>query len=337
VRYQISIEIDGKPLIDERVASILEAIKERGSLLAASKALGIPYSRAWEEISRIESIIGRRIVMRSRGGKKGGGSVLTDFGEYIVRIYREARAKAEGLGLSRPSGGADNMGALVVAHSHDPLLSIIIARLFSMGFSVRGVCAGSGLSLAMLALGEADVACIHIYDADRGEYNWPYLERFWVSDRVDRVGGYFRDLVLAYRSGVDIEDLDKVMELILEGGMRVAARNRSSGTRVYLEHLLRSYSKRLGVGLDRVRGLETEMPTHDDVCTSIASGSSDVGLTLRYVAEKHGLRWIHVAWEPYECFILRSRAWKQGAGELRRLLSPQLVRGYAEIMPGYRV
>jgi molybdenum-dependent DNA-binding transcriptional regulator ModE len=38
VRYQISIEIDGKPLIDERVASILEAIKERGSLLAASKA-----------------------------------------------------------------------------------------------------------------------------------------------------------------------------------------------------------------------------------------------------------------------------------------------------------
>lgn len=44
---------------------MLEAIKERGSLLAASKALGIPHPRAWEEISRIESIVRRRIIMRS--------------------------------------------------------------------------------------------------------------------------------------------------------------------------------------------------------------------------------------------------------------------------------
>ncbi|MEM1610259.1 MAG: substrate-binding domain-containing protein [Sulfolobales archaeon] len=75
----------------------------------------------------------------------------------------------------------------------------------------------------------------------------------------------------------------------------------------------------------------------EEVCEAIASGKADVGLTLRYTAEKHGLRWIHVAWEEYECYALRDRVWKAGVEELRRLMSPQVVMGLAEIMPGYRV
>ncbi len=58
---------------------------------------------------------------------------------------------------------------------------------------------------------------------------------------------------------------------------------------------------------------------------------------LRYTAEKHGLRWIHVAWEDYECYALKDRMWKTGVEELRRLMSPQVVAGLAEVMPGYRV
>jgi len=164
VRYRPVIEIRGIPAVDEEVASILEALREKGSLLSASKSLGIPYSRAWERISRIENISGRRVVETRRGGRRGGGSALTSFGEYLLTLYRIALSRLEEKGLAAPITPGALGGELVVAHSSDPLLSLILERLASQGIPVRGVCIGSGLSLAMLSLGEADVACTHLYD-----------------------------------------------------------------------------------------------------------------------------------------------------------------------------
>jgi len=104
---------------------------------------------------------------------------------------------------------------------------------------------------------------------------------------------------------------------------------------VYMEHLLSQYSARLGISPSGVRVVE-ELYTHDEVCDAIASGRADIGLTLRYSAEKHGLQWIHATWERYECYALKERLWKGGVEALRRLLSRDVIRGLVEVMPGYR-
>ena len=44
-KFQVILEIDGNPLIDSQLASILKLIEERGSLFVACRSLGIPYSR----------------------------------------------------------------------------------------------------------------------------------------------------------------------------------------------------------------------------------------------------------------------------------------------------
>lgn len=337
VRYRIFIEVDGVELIDEQIIDALRIIKEKGSILAASKEIGISYSRLWERISRIESALGRKLLIQRRGGRRGGGSALTDFGETILEIYNNARSKLEEVGLTRPlstlAGGSD----LVVSYSHDPIMDLILRGLSARGIGVRGICSGSGVSLAMLVLGEVDVSCMHIYDPGLGEYNKPYLERFGLIDRVEYMGGFLREAVLAYRGDIAIKDAEEAFRGILEGRYRVALRNRGSGTRAFFDHLLKIYSERLGIAVKGVKGSETEYLTHDEVCGSIEAGRADIGLTIRYSVEKHGLRWIHVAWEPYECYILRDRVWKDAVEELRRILSRESLTGILGVMPGYRL
>gem|GEM_PF-2412828 len=90
---------------------------------------------------------------------------------------------------------------------------------------MRGICIGSGLSLAMLSLGEADVSCTHLYDPESGIYNKPYLERLWLADGVEMIGGYMRQLVLAFRRDAGIDSLDQAFEGMTTGRYMVAMRN----------------------------------------------------------------------------------------------------------------
>lgn len=338
VRYQVVIDIDGAGLIDEQIINALRIVKERGSLLAASKSIGMPYSRLWERISKIEKLLGRKLLLHRRGGRRGGGSVLTEFGENILKIYDVAKTRLEEAGLARPlyiptEGGEP---VAVVSYSHDPVIELILKSLSTKGFKIRGVCSGSGLSLAMLVLGEADVSCIHIYDPGLGKYNKPYLERFGLLDRVEYIGGFQRQVVLACRGDIGIDNAEDAFRGILEGRYRVALRNRGSGTRAYFDYLLKKYSEELGIRMRGIRGLETEYSTHEEVCRSIESGETDIGLTIRYTAEKHGLKWIHIAWEPYECYTLKDRMWKSPIEEIRKILSKSSITGITEVMPGYR-
>jgi len=339
IRYQVVIDVDGVEVIDEQIINVLRIVKERGSLLAASKSIGMPYSRLWERISKIERLLGRKLLLHRRGGRRGGGSVLTEFGETILKIYGAAKTRLEEAGLARPLYMPIESGdpVVVVSYSHDPVIELILKSLSARGFKIRGVCSGSGLSLAMLVLGEADISCIHIYDPGLGEYNKPYLERFGLLDRVEYIGGFQRQVVLAYRGDINIDNAEDAFKGILEGRYRVALRNRGSGTRAYFDYLLKRYSEKLGIQVKDIKGLEIEYPTHEEVCRSIESGETDIGLTIRYTAEKHGLKWIHIAWEPYECYVLKNRVWKSPIEEIRKILSKNSITGITAVMPGYRV
>ena len=59
-------------VLDELGAKLLALIDLYGSILAAAKRLDLPYSSAWEYISRIERALGLRILEVRRGGRGGG-------------------------------------------------------------------------------------------------------------------------------------------------------------------------------------------------------------------------------------------------------------------------
>lgn len=71
----------------DRIA-LLAAIGEHGSITAAAKAVGLSYKAAWDAVDAMNNSAAKPLVMRAAGGKGGGGTLLTERGQGLVRTYR---------------------------------------------------------------------------------------------------------------------------------------------------------------------------------------------------------------------------------------------------------
>jgi molybdate transport system regulatory protein len=77
VRSKIWLEVDGEPAFGQGREDLLRLIRETGSINAASKAMGIPYRKAWTFIDAMEKRLNFPLVIRTKGGAGGGKSVLS--------------------------------------------------------------------------------------------------------------------------------------------------------------------------------------------------------------------------------------------------------------------
>ncbi len=335
-RATVVLELDGSVVLDERSAKLLLLVDKRGSILAASKALGMPYSRAWEAIARIERLLGARIVESKRGGRGGGGARLTEAGRKLLDIYVEEYWRLLGKPLEAPEAGVE-APELVYAGSHDLLLERILGELRRKGYShVEAAWIGSSGGLASLMLGEADVAGVHLYDPATGKYNEPFLDRYWLRDKVVLVRGYDRELGFAHRGGIQ-----DPLAALLEGKARLINRCLGSGTRVYLDHLIERKAREMSIDPEeakkRVKGYETEARTHIEVARAIALGEADVGLTTRWAAAQYGLEFTPVTWERFDYAVPLTRLDKASVKAFLEALKPENLEKLAAELPGYRV
>ena len=85
--WKLWLESGGNPVFGRGVASLLEAIRDSGSILAASKAVGIQYRRVWTLISNTEEKLGAKLIRRNRGGSGGGGSSLTPVATMLLERF----------------------------------------------------------------------------------------------------------------------------------------------------------------------------------------------------------------------------------------------------------
>jgi molybdate transport system regulatory protein len=83
----------GKPFLLEKRIVLLHAIKEQGSISKAAKAVPMSYKSAWEAVDAMNSLSPEPIVCRETGGKDGGGTTITEYGEKLLENY--ALLKAE--------------------------------------------------------------------------------------------------------------------------------------------------------------------------------------------------------------------------------------------------
>ena len=75
--------------------TLLEHIRETGSISAAGRAMDMSYRRAWLLVSALNGMFKEEAVSSQRGGKQGGGAAVTPFGEELIRRFRAMEAKAE--------------------------------------------------------------------------------------------------------------------------------------------------------------------------------------------------------------------------------------------------
>ena len=82
---------NGEKFFGEGPARLLRGIEEKGSLRAAALSMGMAYTKALSLIKHAETALGVPLVIRTTGGKSGGGSTLTKEGKEWLSKYEAYR------------------------------------------------------------------------------------------------------------------------------------------------------------------------------------------------------------------------------------------------------
>ena len=93
-RLSIRLDLNSGDRIGPGKITLLEAIRETGSISAGARKVGMSYRRAWLLVEEINDALEEPAVTGVTGGRQGGGAVVTPVGERIIKIYRQIETTA---------------------------------------------------------------------------------------------------------------------------------------------------------------------------------------------------------------------------------------------------
>jgi molybdate-binding protein/DNA-binding transcriptional regulator YhcF (GntR family) len=197
------------------------------------------------------------------------------------------------------SKGADTGKALVIVASHDLALNMLVSRLRQNNpeIKIHVTYAGSLGGLIALQEGRADLAGIHLLDAETGEYNYPYVKYLLPGREMAIVHLAYRTQGLMFAAGNPKRI--KSLEDLKRSDITMVNRQTGSGTRILLDQELRQ----LGIAPSRVKGYAREVDTHLAVARSIADGKADVGLGIEAAALACHIHFLPLSRERYDLVI----------------------------------
>ncbi|MEO6361765.1 MAG: LysR family transcriptional regulator [Caldimonas sp.] len=94
LQLRIRVRLGDVVAIGPGKISLLEAVREHGSISAGARALGMSYRRAWLLLDELNASLSTPAMVTSQGGRSGGGASLTEGGEALVALYRRIETEA---------------------------------------------------------------------------------------------------------------------------------------------------------------------------------------------------------------------------------------------------
>ncbi|TAJ43461.1 molybdopterin biosynthesis protein [Methanofollis fontis] len=183
--------------------------------------------------------------------------------------------------------------AVLITGSHDPCIDRLADLVRPGGVEIHPTHVGSMGGLLTLKKGQCHAAPMHLLAPD-GEYNTPFLRKYLPDTDLVLVCVAEREQGLISREGASFDDLTT---------MTYANRQKGSGTRLLLDHLLQER----GIQPAAVRGYDREFTTHLAVALAVRSGEADCGMGVYSAAQALGLHFAPVATERYE-LVMRADA-----------------------------
>ncbi|MEM1644690.1 MAG: molybdopterin biosynthesis protein [Ignisphaera sp.] len=224
----------------------------------------------------------------------------------------------------------------ILIGSHDVLLPSIL-RASRLIHKCRFIPVGSLSGLLSVAKGYGDIAPVHLLDPETSTYNITYVKQY---KNIVLVSGYKRKLVLAFKQG-NPKNI-KGLEDVLRDDVRFVNRNRGSGTRIYIDMMLKKISDEKGISFEeliqRINGYTYEVSSHTGVAAAIAQGRADLGVCIEYAAKLYGLGYIPLTWEEYDFAVNRySLEIKQTVNKFIEYLRASETKKLINSYPGYEV
>jgi molybdate transport system regulatory protein len=87
------LNVEGKGFLGLGRIELLEQIEVTGSISAAARAMGMSYKAAWDSIDAMNNLADQPLLIRQVGGRHGGGTRLTEYGQRVINQYRAAECE----------------------------------------------------------------------------------------------------------------------------------------------------------------------------------------------------------------------------------------------------
>jgi putative molybdopterin biosynthesis protein len=199
-------------------------------------------------------------------------------------------------------------GALLASGSNDPILDMLLGDVRRMhpDFYVFSANTGSTDGLGALNAGYTDIALTHLVDAQTGEYNIPYIEKY-LPDIKPVVVHLFRREIGFLEQRLPHPRI-RQFEDLARGHVRFVNRQRGAGTRVLLDYHL----GKLGIDSDKIIGYDREVSTHLEVGLAILSGEADTGIATGAMANLLGLSFVPITDERFDMVADQSTYFGKG-------------------------
>lgn len=269
----------GNPLMQ-----LLQAVQEDGSMLAASKSLGLSYRHVWGEFKRWEKELGEPLLVWERGQ----AAQLTPFAQRL--IYAEAQAQArlapqiEALQAELERGLAlafDPCAHVIALHaSHDEALSRLRTHAAKSKLHLDISFTGSLDALRALNDGRCLVAGFHTRLPAQADSLAARTYKSLLIPGQHKILGFVQrsqGLIVAKGNPSRIKSLADVAKR----GLRFVNRPSGTGTRVLLDELLAEQ----GIAKSAINGYKKSEPSHQAAALAVAQDSADVALGIEAAAQ----------------------------------------------------
>ncbi|MBN3943637.1 MAG: substrate-binding domain-containing protein [Nostoc sp.] len=189
--------------------------------------------------------------------------------------------------------------------------------------------AHSAAALRSLCRGEVHIAGMHLYDADTGEHNIPFVREALTgkSAVLITLGVWEEGLLVAPGNPMGVKTVSDLVEF----GATIVTHEVGSGSRMLLERKLQEE----GVPLHKVKGSDHIVHSHQDVALSVVSGIADAGISTASIAAAFGLGFIPLHRARYDLVIIKEYLEEVPVKQFLSILGHQLVRSQLEILGGY--
>lgn len=257
------------------VSSLKNAEYVRMSLgKVGGKLVATPLERGAAQIMSLVKADGLMFVDRYSEGYEGGAEVEVELRKPLSQIEKN----------------------LVIIGSHDLVIDVIGEKI-----PVSSAHVGSMGGIYALQKGECHIAPVHLLDAESGEYNIPYIRKYFAGEKMVLVKGVGRTQGLMLPKG-NPKNIKSVADIV-KGGHRFANRQRGAGTRLLFDYMLAQG----GFKPDDVDGYAKEYSTHLAVGMAVECGAADVGLGVGSAANCLGLDFVPLYDEEYD-FLMREES-----------------------------
>lgn len=251
------------------------------------------------------------------------------FPKKFIDEWIEQNAK-EGLKQARKKSSQIS-GAVLAAGSNDPVLDMLLVatKKSHPDFYIFSANTGSTEGLKALNSGVTDIALSHLYDAESGKYNIPYLGKYLPTINPVVVNLFKRDIGFLFNK--EIAGAVKGFENLTEENIRFINRQEGSGIRLLLDY----YLAKEGISSEKIKGYKNEVYTHFEVGLAIISGEANVGIASTAISKLLGLSFLPITSEYFDMIMDQSTYFQPGVQAFIETLKSGDFRSRVEKIGGY--